>query len=523
MTCVLGIDIGTSSSKAVVCDDRGNILATASSPHTSLSPHPGWSEQDPGCWWTAAVASSREAVQRADVPPERIAAIGLSGQMHGSVLLPDSALCDGGERGRTLRPALLWNDQRTAAQCERIESAAGGRAALVEMVGNAALTGFTLPKLLWVREHEPRVWADVAAWCLPKDYVRLRLTGRLAADVGDAAGTLLFDVDQRRWSPQAHSLFDLDPALAPPVLESCAVAGELTPWAAAQTGLRPGIPVVAGSGDNQCGAAGAGVVAPGLVLATLGTSGVIYAHSDMPRKDAGNSGAPAGRVHTMCAANGTSTTPGHWSLTGCMLSAAGSLAWLHDTLFPETPYTTLLNEAAAAPAGAGGLVFLPHLTGERCPHPDPLARGAFIGLTARHTRGHLVRAVVEGVTLTMRQILDIFRSVGLSDAGQGCRIRLGGGGAKDPFWRQLQADIYGETVELPNTEEGPAFGAALMAGVGAGLWADLNEACCASIRVTETRDPDPNTAGRYNDLLEEYGKLYPSLAGPCRALASFDT
>lgn len=522
MSCLLGIDIGTSATKAVLCDRRGRILATASSPHKIRTPQPGWSEQDPEGWWIATVAAVRGVISTAGIRVEAVAGVGLSGQMHGSVLLPESACAGDGAGARALRPALLWNDQRTALQCAEIERAAGGRAALVEMVGNAALAGFTLPKLLWIREHEPEVWAKVAAWCLPKDYVRLRLTGELATDAGDAAGTLLFDIDQRDWSDRAHALFGLDTGLAPRVLESCAVSGRVTAWAAAQTGLCAGTPVVAGSGDNQCGAAGAGVVEPGLVLATLGTSGVIYAHSNEPRRDTGDGVRAAGRVHTMCAADGTAERPGHWSLTGCMLSAAGSLAWLHDALFPGTPYEQLLAEAEAAPPGSAGLVFLPHLTGERCPHPDPQARGAFVGLTSRHGRGHMARAVVEGVTLTMRQILDIFAGVGVETDAGASRVRLGGGGAKGAFWRQLQADIYGRTVERPNTEEGPAFGAALMAGVGAGVWSDLPEACRAAVRVTETRIPDTETSELYTALLDEYGQLYPVLRGRFAALETFD-
>lgn len=519
MTHLLGIDIGTSSTKAVLCDERGDILATASSPHLSLTPRPGWSEQDPEGWWTATIEAVRHALESAAVPGEAVRAVGLSGQMHGSVLLPREAITGGGTDARALRPALLWNDQRTAQQCQQLERAAGGRRALVDLVGNAALTGFTLPKLLWVREHEPDLWAGVAAWCLPKDYVRLRLTGELATDVGDAAGTLLFDVDGRGWSSRAHELCDLDPALSPRVLESCAVAGHVTGWAATQTGLRAGTPVVAGSGDNQCGAVGGGVVEPGLVLATLGTSGVIYAHCTEPHKDTGARGAPPGRVHTMCAADGAASASGHWSLTGCTLSAGGSLAWLHDALFPDTPYGQLLAEAEAVPPGAGGLVFLPHLTGERCPHPDPDARGAFVGLTGRHSRGHLVRAVVEGVTLTMRQILDIFGSLGV----EASRIRLGGGGAKTPFWRQLQADIFGARVELPNTEEGPAFGAALMAGVGAGLWPSVAEACRETIGVTETLGPDPARASRYREVLGVYSSMYPALRDQFAGLGRLDT
>lgn len=526
MQHLLGIDIGTSSTKAVLCDSAGRILASASSGHELLTPHPGWSEQDPEGWWRAAASAVRSVLECAGASGESVAGVGLSGQMHGSVLLGAGSIAGDGSEAAALRPALLWNDQRTGAQCAAIEAAAGGRRAMVEAVGNAALTGFTLPKLLWVREREPEVWSRVAAWCLPKDYVRLRLTGELATDVGDAAGTLLFDVDRRGWSGRAHQMVGLDPALSPRVLESCALAGRVTAFGAMATGLRVGTPVVAGSGDNQCGAIGAGVVEPGLVLATLGTSGVVYAHCPTARKDlgghgggdGGGDGSPAGRVHTMCAADGTGEAPGHWSLTGCTLCAAGSLQWLHDALFPDVGYERLLAEAEGVGPGAGGLVFLPQLTGERCPYPDPLARGGFIGLTSRHTRGHLVRAVVEGVTLTMRQILDIFRGLGV----EASRVRLGGGGAKTAFWRQLQADIYGAPVELPNTEEGPAFGAALMAGVGAGVWGDIGAACAQAIGVTEAREPDRAAGSRYEELLGEYVRHYPALKDRFAALAAFD-
>jgi len=518
VTLLLGIDVGTSSTKAVLIDEHGGIRASASSPHELLTPRPGWSEQDPEGWWRATLRALGAALEQAGSDGAEVVAVGLSGQMHGSVLLPREALASGGADCRALRPALLWNDQRAAAECRQIEAAAGSRAALVELVGNAALAGFTLPKLLWVRAHEPKIWGRVAAWCLPKDYVRLRMTGALATDVGDGAGTLLFDVDRRGWSARACELFGIDPASLPPALESCAVAGGMSPWGASQTSLPEGIPVVAGSGDNQCGAVGAGVVERGLVLATLGTSGVIYAHSDSARKDLGRGGSPAGRVHTMCAADGAEARPGHWSLTGCMLSAAGSLQWLHDSLFPDVPYERLLAEAERAPLGAGGLVFLPHLTGERCPHPDPGARGAFVGLTSRHTRAHLVRAVLEGVTLTMRQILDIFRSLGV----EADRIRVGGGGARTTFWRQLQADIYGAPVELPNTEEGPAFGAALMSGVGAGVWPDIPRACRETIGVRENREPERESALAYDELLATYARVYPALAPAFAGIAAFD-
>ncbi|MBK7404022.1 MAG: xylulokinase [Phycisphaerales bacterium] len=518
MSHLLGIDIGTSSTKAVLCDTAGAILATASSPHALLTPRPGWSEQEPEGWWRATVSAVRTVLEQSGLDAASILGVGLSGQMHGSVLLGAEALQSGGLNAPSLRPALLWNDQRTAPQCEWIERTVGGREALVRMVGNAALAGFTLPKLLWVREHEPEVWRRVASWCLPKDYVRLRLTGQLATDVGDAAGTLLLDVDRRRWSEEACATFGIDPSCLAPVLESCAPAGRISAWAHQETGLAEGTIVVCGSGDNQCGAVGAGVVEPGLVLAALGTSGVVYAHAEAPTRDLGASGAPAGRVHTMCAADGTAGTSGHWCLAGCTLSAAGSLQWLHDALFPDTSYERLLAEAGASPPGAAGLIFLPYLTGERCPHPDPSARGAFVGLTSRHTRGHLVRAVVEGVTLTMRQILEIVANVDV----RASRIRLGGGGAKTAFWRQLQADVYDAPVELPNTEEGPAFGAALMGGVGAGVWPGVAEACRETLGVTEHREPEAKLAAFYAELLSQFGLAYPALREQFAALSRFD-
>ena len=515
MALVLGIDVGTSSTKALVIDDSGRVLESASSPHTLEQPRAGWSEQDPRQWWSAAVAAIRTVTERLIGRADEIAAVGLSGQMHGSVLLPCEALDGSGERAEPLRPAILWNDQRTAAQCEAIERAAGSRRRLVELVGNAALPGFTLPKLLWVREHEPEVWRRTAMVMLPKDYVRLRLTGQPATDAGDGAGTLLLDADRRSWSHEVMRLFDIDPARLPPVLESAAAAGTVTPSAAALTGLPPGIPVAAGSGDNQCGAVGAGVVETGVALATLGTSGVLYAHASTARRDLGKDERSAGRIHTMCAADGDTRRTGAWCLTGCMLSAAGSLQWARDRLFPGESIDRLIAEAATAPPGCEGLVFLPHLTGERCPHPDPLARGAWIGLTSRHSRAHLLRSVLEGVTFTMRAILDLFVETGIDAT----TVRLGGGGARSELWRQMQADIYRRPACLPNTEEGPALGAALLAGVAAGVWDSVPAACRACIRITETREPDPKTAEQYEPVREVYDSLYPRLRGAFHALS----
>ncbi|MEX2217256.1 MAG: xylulokinase [Phycisphaerales bacterium] len=517
MPLLLGIDTGTSSTKALLCDEAGRPVATASSPHTISRPRPGWSEQDPREWWGAAVDAVRRVL--ASAPGGEVGAVGLSGQMHGSVFLGREALGGASGAPEPLRPAILWNDQRTGEECEEIERLAGGRRALVRMVANAALTGFTLPKILWVRRHEPGVFARAAMVLVPKDYIRLCLSGDAATDVGDASGMLLLDVARRAWSGEMLRRMGLDPALLPRVYESAEVTGRVTRWAAEQTGLREGTPVVAGSGDSQAGAVGAGVVAPGVALAAMGTSGVIYAHSDRARTSADAAGEgelPAG-LYTKCDATGGAGRAGEWCITGCMLAAGGSLDWARDTLWPGATFEQVMAEAQAAPEGAGGLVFLPYLTGERSPHTDPLARGGWIGLTSRHTRGHLLRAVVEGVTFGMAQVLDLVRSVGVPVE----RIRLGGGGARSPFWRQLQADLYGVPVVTTNTEEGPALGAALLAGVGAGVFPGVREACEVAIRETAVIGPRP-MEDPLRVVQGVYGRLYGDLRGRFAALAGAD-
>ncbi|MCE7973712.1 MAG: xylulokinase [Leptolyngbya sp. PLA1] len=504
MTLLLGIDVGTSAVKALVSDERGNIIRTASAPLDLSTPRAGWSEQDPGQWWEATVAAVRALVADPDVRPAEIGAIGLSGQMHGLVLLGPAARppCP-----QALRPAILWNDQRSAPQCTHIENLAGGRAALVRACGNAALPGFTAPKILWVREHEPDAFRQSSLILLPKDYVRFCLTGQATQDVSDASGTMLLDASTRRWNHTLLSLLGLDPGLFPPVLESASPAGSLCGEAAAELGLPPGIVVAAGAGDNMAGAIGAGVVEPGQCLATIGTSGVIYTHSPTPLADLGQSGAaPSGRTHLFLAGDGDRTRPGGYSVTGCTLSAGGSLQWLHDSLFPEVSYDQLLADAAAVAPGAEGLFFLPHLTGERAPHPDPHARGAFVGLSLRHRRGHLVRAVLEGVTFTMAQILDIQRSLGLNPPPV---IRLGGGGARAQLWRQMQADVYNTPVALTNTEDGPALGAAILAGVALGAWTSVPDACRAVVR--ETARITPERPERYAPARAVFDRLYHDL------------
>ncbi len=505
---LIGLDIGTSSSKGVAIDDRGRVVASASESYDFERPRAGWSEHDPAGWWVAARAVVARLVR--DVGPLEIRGLGVSGQMHGSVFLDrESVERAGSEEVRAIRPALMWNDQRTGAQCERLADRLGGVGSVIRLVGNAPRTGFTLPKVMWLRDEEPDAFARLARVINPKDFVVLQMTGACSTDVGDASGVLAFDVASRSWSREVLDAVGLDPSLMPEVLESGAVAGRVTSWASEQTGVPEGVPVVAGSGDNQCGAIGAGIARVGLMLATLGTSGVIYAHADEPRLD-----LPLGRVHTMCSATGDGHARGGWCNTGCTLSAAGALRWAHEMIGGGASMEELLEEASRVPPGCEGLVFAPHLTGERCPYPDPRASGAWVGLTLRHTRGHLVRAVLEGVTFTMASILDIVRSLPTEVS----EIRLGGGGNRSALWRQMQADVYGQPVSVLNAEEGPAYGAALLAGVGVGAWGSVSEACDATIRVVETIDPSA-VAPRYEEAKRVHAGLYAHLRDDMHALA----
>lgn len=509
---LLGIDIGTSAVKVTVVDaERGSVVASASAPCGFDVPRTGWTETPAPRWWAATVEALANLGRATEQPLAAVRAVGLSGQMHGAVLLDAAAIRDaGGGPVDAVRPVIMWNDQRTSDELAGIEAAAGGRAALVRASGNRALAGFTLPKLQWVRRNEPEIWARVDRFVCPKDFVRLQLTGRAATDVAEAAGTLLYDVSGRRWNRDLVAALDLDPAILPDVLESGAVAGAVTAWASAATGIPAGTPVVAGSGDNQCGAAGAGVTRAGRVLATLGTSGVVYAHAAEPRVDAPADGddSGAGRVHLMCAADGTADRPGTWSITACVLSAAGALQWARDVIAPDTSFDALMHEASLAPPGAGGVRFLPHLAGERCPYPDPHARGAWTGLGLGHGRGHLIRAVLEGVSCTMASTLRLVERLGVPVE----RVRLGGGGNRSELWRQMQADLYGHPVARLNVEEGPAFGAALIAGVGIGVHVDLDAAADAAVDVAEVLEPAPTAL--YRELVDQYAELYAALDDP---------
>jgi xylulokinase len=498
MGYLLGIDIGTSGTKTLVCDEKGKVLATAMAEHPIFSPKPGWSEQNPLDWWKSSISATKAVCRRAKIKPQEIRGIGLSGQMHGSVFLGDGA--------KPLRPALLWNDQRTAGQCAEIESRAGGRERLIELVANPALTGFTAPKILWVRENEPKVYERTRHILLPKDYIRYRLTGEYATEVSDASGTLLLDVVNRRWSDALLGLLEIDKGLLPRLHESPEVTGKLTAEAAKEMGLAAGTPVVGGGGDQAAGAVGNGIVAAGIVSATLGTSGVMFAHSDEPTRD------PRGRVHTMCHA-----VPGKWCVFGCMLSAGGSFQWFRNQLGQAEvalakkkkvdPYELLIKEAQKAPAGSEGLLFLPYLTGERCPHPDPNARGGWIGLTARTTRAMMIRALLEGVTFGMRDALKIMQGMGIPIA----QIRASGGGARSAFWRQLQADIYRAPIVMTNAAEGPAYGVALLAGVGTGVWSSVEEAAGVCIKHVIRVNPNKRATELYEKQFAIYDKLYGDL------------
>ena len=512
MAYLLGIDVGTSGTKTLLCDEAGNVVATALAEHPSSSPKPGWSEQNPQDWWKSVCAATKAVLKKADINAGDIRGIGLSGQMHGSVFLADGI--------KPLRPAILWNDQRTAEQCAEIESKAGGRRRLIGLVANPALTGFTAPKILWVRQHEPKVYAKTKKILLPKDYIRYCMTGEYATEVSDASGTLLLDVVKRTWSEKLLSLLQIDKDLMPRLHESPDITGTLHDKAARELGLVPGIPVVGGAGDQAAGAVGNGIVKTGIVSATLGTSGVVFAHADRPQRD------PQGRVHTMCHA-----VPGKWCVFGCMLSAGGSFQWLRNEMgYLEVEaakvmsqrqgktveaYDLLIQEAAAAPAGCEGLFFMPYLTGERCPHPDPSARGGWVGLTSRSTRDMMVRAVLEGVTYGMRDALEIMKGMGIAAR----QVRASGGGARSAFWRQMQADIYRHDIVITNSSEGPAYGVALLAGVGTGVFASVEEACKAAIKETGRIKPDRKLSKLYDRNYAVYTKLYGNLKGTFAEMA----
>ena len=471
MTVLVGLDVGTTGVKALTVSPEGDVLAQVEEAYALSTPQPGWAEQDPEEWWRAA-ASALEGLAVDDV-----AGIGLTGQMHGLVVLD--------ERERVLRPAILWNDQRTGAECAEIEERLGLRR-LVELTGNRALPGFTAPKLLWLRRHEPEVYKRIAYVLLPKDYVRLRLTGERAIDATDASGTLLFDVAGRRWSNDILAALEIPPEWLPPVAESPEVAGHTS----------DGVPVAAGAGDQAAGALGVGVNRPGPLSIVLGTSGVVFAALEAFRAD------PEGRLHSFCHA-----VPGAWHAMGVMLSAAGSLRWLRDAVAPGKSFETLTGEAEAWLPRAEGLLFLPYLAGERTPHADPHARAAFVGLSLRHDRGALVRAVLEGVAFGLGDVLELLKELGVEPQVG----RVSGGGARSDLWLRIVASVLGIPLERTAVEEGAAYGAALLGGVAAGVFADVHEAVAACVRVRGRIEPEPAWADSYAHGYQRFRALYPAL------------
>jgi xylulokinase len=489
----LGIDVGTGGTRAVLIDSSGQIVASATSHHAPFaSPQTGWAEQDALDWWRATQEAVRAVLSNDGVRAEEIGAVGLSGQMHGAVLLD--------ERDEVLRPSIIWCDQRTDAECRALTESIG-RERLIELTLNPALTGFTLPKLLWVRVREPEIWKRVRAVLLPKDYVRLRLTGERATDVADASGTLLFDVAKRDWSKEMLDAVEMSESLLPRVYESMEVTGRVSVEGARATGLRAGTVVVAGAGDQAAGAVGMGIVRAGAVSATIGTSGVVFAATDRPALD------PAGRVHTFCHA-----VRNRWHVMGVTQGAGLSLRWFRDQFGAgvETgrdSYHKLMEEAAQVEAGANGLLWAPYLMGERTPHLDPHARAALVGLTATHTRAHIIRAILEGVAFSLRDTFEIFKEMKVPVES----VRLGGGGARSSLWQQIQADVYGREVETVRAEEGAAYGAALLAGVGGGAWPDVEAACEQVVEVAATLPPRPSIVELMNQQYQAYRALYPSL------------
>jgi xylulokinase len=496
-TVAIGIDIATTGARCVGVDESGRVLAAASAAYPLLMPMPQWTEQDPARWWQAARMVLAEVAGSISEQHGSVAGIGLTGQMHGSVFL-DAA-------GTVIRPALLWNDQRTGRQSAWITERVG-MDQLIKITGNPALTGFQAPKLIWLRDTEPASYGRVAHVLLPKDYVRYALTGEFATDASDAAGTLLLDLRARNWSTQICDALGVDTGWLPRVCESPEQTGTVRPAVADELGLARGIPVAAGGGDNAAAAIGTGIVREGIVSSSVGTSGVLFAHSDAPVVDS------AGRIHAFCHA-----VPGAYALLGVTLSAGGSLRWWRDVTGQD--YGSLVAGASAVPPGAEGLVFLPYLTGERTPHADPDARGVFFGLTARHTLGHMTRALMEGVLFSLREALDTMREVGIHPA----EIRLTGGGSGSDLWRRLQADVYGKTVRRLAVDEGAAYGAALLGHVAGGTFRDVGEAVTVVRTLPEPDEPDPAAAASYDSLYAVYTGLYRKTAQDMHRLSALAT
>jgi xylulokinase len=492
---LLGIDVGTGGTRAVLVDEHGSVVASCTAEHVAFaSPQTGWAEQDPHDWWRATCEAIKQVMATSKTDPSEIAAVGFSGQMHGAVLLDD--------KGDVLRPALIWCDQRSAPEADQLTAEVGGEK-IIGWTCNPALPNFTLTKLLWVRNHEPHLFERFRRLLLPKDYVRYRLSGEYGMDMADASGTLLLDVSNRRWSSEITSATGIDPHCLPPLFESPDVCANVSRAGAQATGLKEGTPLVAGAGDQAAGAVGLGIVRAGAVHATIGTSGVVFAATDRPALD------PKGRLHTFCHA-----IPERWHVMGVTQAAGLSLRWFRDNFGTPAedgrdPYDRLADAAGEVPAGCDGVLWAPYLMGERTPHLDPNARAALVGLAASHGRGHVVRAIMEGVAFSLRDTFSIFAEMNVPVTN----IRLGGGGARSWLWRQIQADVYGRPVQLLEAEEGAAYGAALLAGVGAGTWSSVDEACEQSVRVAREIEPHKANISIMNRQYEAYRRLYPALRG----------
>src|SRR5271157_785130 len=502
----MGIDRRTTGTRAVIVRPDGHVVGAATGDHQPMRmAKPGWAEQDPEDWWQATLVAVRAAIEQSGVKGSDIAAVGFSGQMHGVVLL-DKALA-------VLRPSLIWCDQRSQAQCDWITGKVGAEQ-LIQYVSNPALTGFSAPKILWVRDNEPKLYERAAHFLLPKDFVRLRLTGEFATDVSDASGTLLFDVTHRRWSGEMLSALEIDAQILPRAFESPEITGEISREVAVLTGLSARTPVVAGAGDQAASAVGNGIVLPGLTSATLGTSGVIFTYTAAPKLD------PRGRIHTFCHA-----VPGKWHVMGVTQGAGLSLRWFRDNFgYTESwyarqadvdPYELIIREAERVRPGSDGLLWLPYLMGERTPHLDSQARGMWFGLTAAHTRAHLVRSILEGVAFSLRDSLEIFRELGIPVE----QIRASGGGSRSFLWREIQADIYGKVLVTLQESEGSAFGAALLAGVGAKIYSSIEDSARQAIQVRERMSPKAENVAAYERYYQVYRGLYPAVQGFSHTLA----
>lgn len=483
----IGIDVGTSGAKAILIDQIGRVIATATNEYPMYNPHPLWCEQNPEDWWQAVQKSISEIISRQKINPEEIKGIGLTGQMHGLVTLDVN--------GKSLYPCIMWNDQRTSEECKEITSLVGFES-LLSITGNPALPGFTAPKIVWLKKHKPDLYSKIHKILLPKDYIRFRLTNEFVTDVSDASGTSLLNVKKRNWSKEILTILEIPIDWLPIVLESKEISGKITKEIAAETGLKEGTPVIAGAGDQAAGAVGCGAVKEGLISVTLGTSGVVFTSSNIFRIE------PEGKLHAFCHA-----VPDTWHLMGVTLSAAGSFKWFKDTFFNESSYDLLTKSAETISPGSEGLIYLPYLSGERTPYPDPDAKGSFIGITLRHNQSHFIRALLEGVSYSLKDCYQLISNLGITAD----KIIISGGGAKSKLWKSIIADLFGIEINTLNCTEGAPYGAAILAAVGIGYYNNISEACETVLKIDSSTLPNKNNFNLYNDYYSVYRELYPSL------------